>query len=330
MYRKISLVRALLIELTKYLLKSITISMNNRARLTYSLMVLCGGASYGVLASVVKLAYNQDLNFEELVSTQAVFASICFLLAWAHNLARGRRRRRISWQGRLKLILMGLITSGTTTFYYLSLSFIPATIAITLLFQFTWIGLIFELVSTRKRPTNAALIAAGIIFIGTLFASGAIGEGNLLSLSPIGVICGLLSALSCASFMFLSGKVEADLPVTQRGLWACMGYLCTGIALCPHYLSLDIVGSGLASFGLLLGPLGFFLPMILFGIGCKYLSPGLSAIMASSELPISILCSLFILHESLSAAQSVGILFILVGIVVAEIPGIRNRKNILS
>ena len=173
---------------------------------------------------------------------------------------------------------MGLVTAGTTTFYYLSLLFIPASVAITLLFQFTWIGLVFEVATTRRRPTNAALLAAVVVCVGTLFASGLLGGAGTAALHPLGIACGLAAAVCCAGFMFLSGRVETQVPVQQRGLWACCGYVVVGFALCPDYLSSGVLARGIGWYGLVLGPLGFAVPMMLFGMACKHLSPGLSTI----------------------------------------------------
>lgn len=294
-------------------------------RIRYSAIVLAGGACYGVLASVVKIAYGQGFSFAQVVCSQAVFAFLIFVLLAAFDRVRGVRRQRLTRAQRIKLAAMGLVTAGTSTFYYLSLTFIPASVAITLLFQFTWIGLVFEVAVTRRRPTNAALAAAVTIFVGTLFASGLVGGEAVGSLHPLGIACGLASAVCCATFMFLSGRVEVELPVQQRGLWACCGYLAFAFVLCPDYLSSGVLLQGIAPFGVVLGILGFALPMILFGIGCARLSPGLSTIMASSELPISVACSIVLLQEVVTPLQIAGVVVILGGVAVAQLPALRKR-----
>ena len=261
-----------------------------------------------------------------MVCSQAFFAFAVFALLALFDRVRGRRRARLSAAQRLKLAAMGLVTAGTTTFYYLSLLFIPASVAITLLFQFTWIGLVFEVATTRRRPTNAALLAAVVVCVGTLFASGLLGGAGTAALHPLGIACGLAAAVCCAGFMFLSGRVETQVPVQQRGLWACCGYVVVGFALCPDYLSSGVLARGIGWYGLVLGPLGFAVPMMLFGMACKHLSPGLSTIMASSELPISVLCSVLLLHEAVTPLQVAGVAAILAGVVVAQVPPLRRRN----
>ena len=297
-------------------------------RLRYSLVVFAGGACYGIIGSVVKLAYGDGYSFPQVTCTQTVFALATFLLLALIDRLRGFRRMRLSWKQRAQLAAMGLVSAGTTTFYYLSLSLLPASVAIALLFQFTWMGFIFEVFCTRQRPHAASLAAVAVILLGTVFASG-LAEGSLDELNPLGVAFGLLAAVCCASFMFLSGRVVTDAPVQQRGLWASVGYFAAGMAVCPDYFASGALASGLWSYGLVLGPLSFVLPMILFGIGCARISPGLSTIMASSELPISVACAVLILHEAVTPLQLLGTAIILLGVAVAQLPSFRrmSRKN---
>lgn len=304
-------------------------SAQGGSRLRYSLVVFAGGACYGIIGAVVKLAYGAGYSFPQVTCTQTVFALATFLLLALFDKLRRFRRPRLSWKERLQLAAMGLVSAGTTTFYYLSLSMLPASVAIALLFQFTWMGLVFEVISTRKRPHAASLVSVAIILGGTVFASG-LAEGTLESLSPVGIPCGLAAAVCCASFMFLSGRVVTDAPVQQRGLWASVGYFAAGLAVCPDYFASGALTSGLWSFGLVLGPLSFVLPMMLFGIGCARISPGLSTIMASSELPISIACAVLVLHEAVTPLQLAGVVVILAGVVVAQLPsfhGMSARKR---
>lgn len=295
-------------------------------RLRYSLVVFAGGACYGIIGSVVKLAYGDGYSFPQVTCTQTVFALATFLLLALIDRLRGFRRMRLSWKQRAQLAAMGLVSAGTTTFYYLSLSLLPASVAIALLFQFTWMGLVFEVACTRKRPHAASFASVAVILAGTVFASG-LAEGTLESLNPLGILCGLVAAVCCASFMFLSGRVVTDAPVQQRGLWASVGYFAAGMAVCPDYFASGALTSGLWSYGLVLGPLSFVLPMILFGIGCARISPGLSTIMASSELPISVACAVLILHEAVTPLQLMGTAIILLGVAIAQLPSFSGMRR---
>src|SRR5690625_3365762 len=71
----------------------------------------------------------------------------------------------------MKLIISGTPMALTGVFYYNSLNYLDASIAIIMLFQFTWMGLIGEWVIDRIRPTREKIISVTVLFIGSLFRS---------------------------------------------------------------------------------------------------------------------------------------------------------------
>ena len=156
---------------------------------------------------------------------------------------------------------------------------------------------------------------------GTLLASG-LFSNTVGHLDPLGILCALLSAVSCATFMFLSARVGCDLPPIERGLVVCLGACILGFAVCPDYFSSGALQAGIWKYGLILGVFGLFVPVVLFGIGTPHLSAGLSTIMASSELPCGIAISVLVLSEPVDALQTAGIAVIMLGVAVSQLPNL--------
>lgn len=77
-----------------------------------------------------------------------------------------------------KLLISGIPLGLTSLFYYQSLQSLNASLAIIFLFQFVWIGSLFEWFFYKKKPTMGKLISIGILVIGSIFASGIIAEGS--------------------------------------------------------------------------------------------------------------------------------------------------------
>ena len=229
-------------------------------------------------------------------------------------------------RGVLRLLGLGLTTCTTCVLYNFALTKLSVAVAITLLFQFTWIGVVIQIVVTRRRPNTAELAAAAIILGGTLLASGLFSE-EAGAMDPLGVACGLLSAVSTALFMFLSGRIGVDLPPIQRGLFVCLGACILGFAVCPGYFASGALQAGIWKYGLVLGAFGLLIPVVLFGIGTPHLPTGLSTIMASSELPCGILISVFVLGEPVSTLQAAGVVVILAGVVVSQLPNLLPAKT---
>lgn len=295
--------------------------------LKYSGIVFLAGASYGAQATTVKITYAAGFTWTQAVASQALFAMILFAAVLLMQRARGKRLVPLSPKQVLSLAGLGMNTCFSAVLYSYALTMLPVSVAITLLFQFTWMGIVVQLIVMRRRPRTAEVAAAAVILGGTLMASG-VFSSEIGALNPVGVACGLLSAVSCTCFMFFSSRVGCGLPPIQRGFVACLGACVLGFALCPDYFASGVLQNGIWKFGLVLGLCALFIPIMLFGIATPHLTPGLSAIMASSELPCGIALSTLVIGEPVEAIQVVGIVAILAGIVLSQLPYMGARVEL--
>lgn len=293
--------------------------------LKYSAVVFLGGASYGVMAATVKSAFAEGFTWAQSAASQALFGALLFGVALIVLTVAGKRPVPLSPKRVFALLGLGLTTCTTCVLYNYALTMLPVSVAITLLFQFTWIGIVFQVIATRRRPHPAELGAAVVILGGTLLASG-LFSSTVGDLNPVGIVCALLSAVSRASFMFLSARIGTDLPPIERGLVVCLGACILGFAVCPDYFASGALQAGIWKYGLILGVFGLLVPVILFGIGTPHLSAGLSTIMASSELPCGIAISVLVLSEPVDALQVVGIVIIMLGVVVSQLPNLLPKR----
>lgn len=290
--------------------------------LKYALVVFLAGISYGVMATTVKFAYHDGFAWTQVAASQACFGMFIFAAVFIVFALMGKKGSKLTLRRILRLIGLGMTTCTTCLLYSFSLTMLPVSVAITLLFQFTWIGMVIQIATTRRAPKPAEIAAVLIIVCGTFLASGIFEVDLNPDLNPLGIVCGLLSAVSCAAFVYLSGKIETDMPSIQRGLIVCCGASILALIACPDYFTSGVLQAGIWKYGLILGFFGLFAPVILFGIGTPHLPAGISTIMASSELPSAILISVFILQEPISALQGIGVIVILAGVVVSQLPNL--------
>lgn len=272
------------------------------------------------MATTVKFAYAGGFAWTQTASSQSFFGFGIFGLVFLVMMLFGKRPEKMTTKQVFKLLGTGIVGCFTNVLYGYSLTMLPVAVAITLLFQFTWIGIVIQVITTRRRPHTAEVVAGLIILGGTLLAGGVLSGEYFSELNPIGIVCALLSAVSCAMFMFLSSKVETKMPFIQRGLFICAGSSLLAIIVCPDYFTSGILIDGIWKYGIILGMFGLFIPVIMFGIGTPHLPTGISTIMASSELPCAILISVFILGEPIDLFQTIGIIIILGGVTVSQIP----------
>ncbi len=282
-----------------------------------AVIVFFAGASYGAMAPVSKTAFMNGFSWQQTVAGQMTFGLILFTVAFLIQLVRGVPWRHISLVTTIKLMATGVATCATAVLYSISLTYLPVAVALTLLFQFTWIGVVMQAIATRRLPNRFEVIAAIIVVVGTVFASGMYPAEMGASYSPIGLICACGSSVTCALFMFLSSRVATDLPPMQRGMFVCLSAVILAYLVYPGYLFDGTLGDE-AKFGFTQGLTALFLPVLLLGIGGSRLPTGVVSILASSELPASIFLSMLFLGETISYLQVFGIAVILLGVVVSQ------------
>ncbi|WP_462134761.1 DMT family transporter [Slackia piriformis] len=291
-----------------------------------SAQVFLGGACYGAMATTYKLAYAAGFTSSQVVAGQAWLALSFFAIAVLLGMMRGRRIVRLGAAQTLKLMGLGVLTCTTSILYCYAMSVLPAPVALTLLFQFTWIGLVIQMISTRRAPRACEIAAAVIILAGTAFASG-LYNAELDSLNPAGIACALGAAVSCALFVTLSGKVQAPCSSAQRGLMVMAGAAALSLVACPDFFASSAPIQEFAPYAAVAGLFGMFCPVILFGLGAPHLSSGLSTIMAAAELPMGLLISMIALGVPLGIVEWTGVAAILAGVVIAQLPNLMPSRR---
>ena len=276
-----------------------------RRRVIAALQVFAGGACYGAMATTYKLAYAAGFTSAQVVASQAWFGCLFFVIAAALRCVRSKRLRRIEPLQALKLMGLGALTCTTSILYCYAMSVLPAPVALTLLFQFTWMGLVWQTVMTRRAPRPLEVASAAVIVFGTVFASGVYKTG-LAGYDPVALACALGAAVTCSLF------------VTCAGLMS--------LIVCPDYLVAGVVFQGILPFAAIAGLFGLMCPVLLFGLGSPHLPAGLSTVMAAAELPAGLLIAMIVLGEPLGVIEWLGVVVILAGVCLAQVPALRGAR----
>lgn len=284
----------------------------------YPLAIFLGGCCYGILSTLVKLAYSAGFSVNDVTGSQYFFGTI---IVWIIVLFT--RKERLTLKQILKLLLCGIPLAATGLFYYQSLKTLDASLTVICLFQFVWIGTLFECILNKKRPTKEELVSIVILIIGSALAANIFGlKGSNVQLQ--GIIWGLLSALTYAILIYVSAAVEKDTPPVLKTAFFSIGAVIIILSLFrPTFLFEKSSLISIAPYGVILGIFGVALPQLLFSIGMPQVGPGLGTILPASELPVAIILSSVVLQENVTCVQWVGVFLILFGIVVGNIKNIK-------
>ncbi|MDN5284505.1 MAG: Threonine/homoserine efflux transporter RhtA [Mucilaginibacter sp.] len=273
------------------------------------LLVALGAASYGVLATFVKLAHGQGYHTSEISFSQFLLGFICLFI---FNLFRRKEKTATSaadskaW---IKLVIAGSSLGLTSSFYYLSVQYLPVSVCIILLMQTIWMGVILEWALTRQAPEPKNMIAALIVIAGTLLATNIFD--TTVVFNPRGLLFGLLAALSYTVSMYSSNKIAPNLPAVKRSMYLVLGGLIAIVIFWNTTLLREFNFAVVLKWGVFLSVFGTIVPPLLFTKGLPKIGIGLGSIVSSVEIPVSILFAHFILSETVLPVQWAGVALII-------------------
>lgn len=300
----------------------------NKKILQGSLLVALGAASYGLLATFVKLAYNEGYTIAEVTLSQFVIglAGLLVLNLFVKTKKADNSISAASTRGNIgRLMLAGTSLGLTSTFYYLAVQLIPVSIGIVLLMQTVWMGVVLEMILNRKLPSKGKVLAVFLILTGTILATNMLT--NTKSINWVGIGWGLLAALSYTVSVYTTNKVALGMHAFRRTFWMLCGGMIVVLAISLPSLMQKLNPDIFLSWGILLALFGTILPPILFTLGMPATGLGLGAILSSVEIPVSVLMAYFLLHEPVNIYQWTGILLIILTVIVMNLPK-RNKKSI--
>lgn len=292
----------------------------------YPLMIVFAASCYGILSTIIKLAIRGGFTAAEAVTAQYfigfLLALIIFIIV---------RHKIPKFGGGMTLILAGLFTATTGTVYGQAVTYMPASIAVVMLFQFTWIGMLFDCIARRRLPKRIEVISLIFLFGGTIFAAGVIGTD--ISMIPWqGWAWGMASAVSFASFVMINQRQVEGMDTETRLLFTSF---FAAIAIF-FFQSPEIVwngtlfGGGLWIYGLILGLFGIVIPIYLFSIAVPKVGTATASILSAMELPVAVTASVILLSEPLSLLQVMGIGIILIGMALPTIAQNRVSQKVAA
>lgn len=315
--------------------------MEKKNRLKGVLFVGLGAAFYGMLATFVKLAYNENYTTAEVTSAQVLLGIFGLLIVNLIQTSFSKKKlEKPTKKDTLKLILAGTSLGFTSLFYYLSVQYINVSIAIVLLMQSVWFSVVVESFIQKKFPNARKIIATLVVLLGTLLATNSFNSN--IELDIRGLFWGILAATSFTVTMFTSNTIATYLSPFRKTFIMLLGagmVVLTFLffaqigplyfdSLKSLYLNFTENTAHIRAFdfsiiwkyGFILALFGTILPPILFNTGFPKAGLGLGSIVSSLELPVSVTMAYVLLGEQVLGIQWCGIVLILFAIVLMNLP----------
>ena len=285
----------------------------------YPLLIVFAASCYGILSTIIKLAIQDGYTAAEAVTSQYFVGFFIALLIFIIV-----RRKVPKFGGGVTLLLAGLFTATTGTVYGQAIEYMPASLAVVMLFQFTWVGMLFDCIAKRRLPKRIEVISLLFLFGGTILAAGII-DADLSGIPWQGWAWGMASAVSFASFVMINSRQVEGMDTETRLLFTSFfAAIAIFFFQTPEIVwNGTLFSGGLWVYGLILGLFGIVIPIYLFSIAVPKVGTAMTSILSAAELPVAVTASVILLSEALTTFQVIGIIIIVIGM---TLPTIAQRR----
>jgi drug/metabolite transporter (DMT)-like permease len=238
-------------------------------------------------------------------------------LAWLEDRRYGRRPLR----ERVPLWVAGLMFAADLTFWHHSIEAVGAGLATVLgNIQVLFVGLLAWL-ALGERPDNRALASIPVVFAGVVLISGVVGEGAYGDDPLMGVVFGLLTAITYALFILIlrQGNVDMRRPAgplfdaTLSGaVFSALGGIVVGdIEWAP--------GMESQAWLVLLALSSQVLGWLLISVSLPRLPAVLTSILLMLQPVSTVFLAALLLSEAPSSVQLAGVAIVIAGVAVATV-----------
>lgn len=277
--------------------------------------VALGATSYGLLATVVKLAYAEGYSLAEVTISQFLPGLLGLALMYVFKTRARQVGTDVPAKGStVKLMLAGTSIGLTSIFFYSAIELIPVGFSIILLMQSIWMSVVLELFIQKKRPDATKTISVCLVLAGTVLAVDIFNQQSGINGRGLGL--GLLAAAAYTMSLYTSNHVAVNLPPLKRSLYMVLGGFTIVLAVFHTSLTQGFAFDILYRWSPWLALFGTILPPLLFTRGMPLTGIGLGAIVASIELPVTIVLANIFLDETVKLLQWLGVLLIIAAVVI--------------
>ena len=286
--------------------------------------IVASAAGFASLGILIKCAFAGGANISTILAGRFLIAAFLLLL----YLKKRRIPIVISPKSTVQLILMGSVGySGMSMLYANAIHYLPASLTSMLLYTYPGLVTLLAVLAGDERFTiqkgAALLLCSG----GLVLLLGASFDGVRLA----GVLSVLGAAAIYSGYIVIGNRILKDLDPLVTSFYVCssagMAFLIYGLGAGELLFSMSSAGwlsiLGIAILPTLFGVIGFF-------AGLRLIGATNASIISTLEPLITVLLSVLLLGERITALQGLGGAVLLFGAVVLQLWGNGARRTMVN
>lgn len=282
--------------------------------------VLLAAFFFALIAVIGKTVINIGVNVFDFLILQNAMALIFMLVYFA---VVDIKKLYLSKRSLKTVLLQGLFGSASTTIlFYLALEKLNAGVASMLLFTHPVLVSLYFMATRKKKITLTSNLALAAAFLGSMMV---INLFNIdMTKTPLaGLVFGVLSSAAYAFY-----NINADIKLKEIeplvvNFFTTFTTMTVTLMLRPGFFRFEFtITPMLLLYICEIAVVSGILPVIFLYKGIKLVGADKASIAATSELPITILLSFFVLGERMGLVQLGGIILIICSVIILQYEGV--------
>jgi DME family drug/metabolite transporter len=250
--------------------------------------------------------------------TTISFLVLLPILQWR----RGWQNLRLPAADFGRIVLLGVLGVAASNYlYYLAIQRTNVATAIILQYTAPVLVLLYMVARGLQKATLQRIAAVGLAVVGSALAIGVVGAGGF-RLDSVGVIAAMLAAVSFAFYNVAGHRILALYDRWIVLLYTTFSAGAFWMIVNPPWKLVAAHYSGLQwTFLLVFAVVSVLAPFSLYFAGLQHLEPTRAIVASCLEPVFSIVLAAILLGEALRPIQTLGIVVVLAGIVIVQLPG---------
>lgn len=286
------------------------------------LLIVISAIGFGVMPIFASYAYDSGVSLTTFLFLRFAFTSIIF---FAYIFLK-KIKININKTQLLYLILLGgILYTLQSTFYFSSIKYIPTSLAVLLLYLYPIFVAFLSFFINKEKLSIKLFLSIAISLTGMILVLGT-PESDI---NYIGILLALGAAIIYSFYIIIGNKMALLLsPIITSAfiaLFASLSLLIGGIF--TNTLSFDFNTSGWIP---ILGTTLFssIIAMVTFFKGMNIIGPTRASILSMVEPIVTIVFSILLFNDTMSALQFIGGIIIIIGAILVILFSAQSKKDV--
>ncbi len=280
------------------------------------LYVFLAAFFFALIAVIGKTAINSGIAVYDLLILQH---GLAFIILFIYFASTDIKKLHLDSDQLKSILLQGLIGSSLTNiFFYMALERMNAGIASMFLFTHPVLVSVYFLATKTKKITAASNFALAFAIVGSVLVMNVFNP-ELMKIPLLGIVFGIGASATYAFYnIYADVKLKNTDPLVITFYTALIN-CAVAIIINPGFFKLNFeINRQLIAYVIELAVISGILPVVFLYKGINLVGAAKASIVATAELPATLVISYLFLGETMGYIQLLGILLIIASIVILQ------------